>query len=91
MIFAKQNYKIYNQELLIIIILFQQWKHYCENVTHSIELWLNHNSLREFMKQKQLNFKQTRWTLKFVVYDFEIFYQTNKINFVDDFFKRSNY
>ena len=43
------------------------------------------------MKQKQFNFKQARWALKFVVYDFEIFHQTNKINFVDDFFKRSNY
>ena len=43
------------------------------------------------MKQKQFNFKQARWALKLVVYDFEIFHQTNKINFVDDFFKRSNY
>ena len=90
-ILAKQNYETHDQKLLIIIALFQQWKHYCENVAHSIEIWSNHNNLREFMKQKQFNFKQARWALKFVVYDFEIFYQTNKINFVNDFFKRSNY
>ena len=58
MILAKQNYETHNQKLLIIITLFQQWKHYCENVAYSIEIWLNHNNLREFIKQKQLNFKQ---------------------------------
>ena len=38
LISAKQNYEIHNQKLLIIIIVFKQWKHYLKNNFHFIEM-----------------------------------------------------
>ena len=91
MISTKQNYKIHNQKLLIIVQAFKIWKHYLKNNFETIEIWLNHNNFRKFIKQKKLNFKQTRWTLTLIVYDFEIFHRSNKINSTNESSKRFNY
>ena len=56
-IFAKQNYKIYDQEILIIIIAFKQWKHYLKNSFYSIEILSDHNNLNRLMIKKECNCK----------------------------------
>jgi hypothetical protein len=38
MISTKMNYEIHDQKLLIIIMIFQQWRHYFENVAHAIKM-----------------------------------------------------
>ena len=88
---AKQNYKIYNQKLLVIVQTFKIWKHYLKSNTKTIEVWLNYNNFREFIKQKKLNFKQVRWALTLTAFDFEIFYQFNKINSTNESLKRFDY
>ena len=57
MIFAKQNYKIYDQELLIIVAVFKQWKHYLKNNFYSIKILSDHNNLKKLMTKKELNLK----------------------------------
>ena len=47
--------------------------------------------MKNFIKQKKFNSKQIRWILKLTIYDFEIFYHSNKINLIDESFKRLNY
>ena len=91
MISTKQNYKIHDQKLLIIVQVFKIWKHYMKNNFETIEIWSNHNNLRKFMKQKKLNFKQIRWALTLTAYNFEIFHQSNKINSTNESSKRFNY
>ena len=88
---TKQNYKTHNQKLLIIVQIFKIWKHYLKNNLKTIEIWLNHNNFRKFIKQKKLNFKQIRWTLTLIIYNFEIFYRFNKINSINESSKRFNY
>ena len=61
MISTKMNYEIHDQKILIIITIFQQWRHYFENVTHAMKMWSNHNNLKNFMKQKKFNSKQIKW------------------------------
>ena len=61
MIFAKRNYKIYDQELLIIAVTFKQWKHYLKNNLYSIKILSDHNNLKKLMMKKKLNSKQVRW------------------------------
>ena len=90
-ILTKQNYEIHNQKLLIIVQIFKIWKHYLKNNFKTIEVWLNHNNFRKFMKQKKLNFKQVRWALTLIVYNFEIFYRSNKINSTNESSKRFDY
>ena len=85
------NCEIHDQKLLIIIIMFQQWRHYFENVAHAIKMWFDHNNLKNFMKQKKFNLRQIRWIFKLTIYDFENFHRSNKINSIDESSKRSNY
>ena len=91
MISTKQNYETHNQKLLIIVQVFKIWKHYLKNNSKTIEIWSNHNNFRKFIKQKKLNFKQARWALTLTIYDFKIFYRSNKINSTNESSKRFNY
>ena len=43
------------------------------------------------MKQKELNFRQARWALKLVAYDFEIFHRAGKLNPTNAPSRRSDY
>ena len=91
MILAKQNYKIYDQKLLIIIIAFKQWKHYLKSNLYSIKMLFDHNNLKKLMTKKKLNFKQTRWTQILIVYDFEIFHHSNDKNSTNELSRRFDY
>ena len=91
MIFAEQNYEIFDQKLLIIVVAFKQWKHYLKNNLYSIEMLSDHNNLKELMTKKKLNFKQVRWTQNLTVYDFKIFHRSNDKNFANDSSKRFDY
>ena len=91
MILAKQNYKIYNQKFLIIIIAFKQWKHYLKNNLYSIKMLSDHNNLKKLMTKKKLNFKQARWAQILIIYDFKIFHRSNDKNSTNESSKRLDY
>ena len=91
MILAKQNYEIYDQKFLTIIIAFKQWKHYLKNNFYSIEMLSDHNNLKKLMTKKKLNFKQARWAQILIVYDFEIFHRLNNKNSTNESLKRPDY
>ena len=83
MILAEQQYEIHDQELLVIIMAFKQWRHYLEDSTHSVEVLINHNNLCRFMNVKSLNRRQIRWAVKLTVYDFMILHCSGKSNSAD--------
>ena len=91
MIPAEMNYETHDQELLAIVAMFQQWRHYLEGAAHAVEVWSDHNNLRGFMKQKELNSRQARWALKLAAYDFEIFHRPGKTNPADGPSRRPDY
>ena len=91
MISVKQNYKIYDQELLTIVTAFKQWRHYLKSSLYSIKILSDHNNLKKLMTKKELNSKQIRWTQVLAVYDFEIFHNSNNKNSADDSSRRSDY
>ena len=91
MISAEQNYKIYDQELLIIIAAFKQWKHYLKISLYSIEILFDYNNLKRLMTKKELNSRQARWAQILTAYDFEIFYCSNNKNSTKDSSRRFNY
>ena len=84
MIFAEQNYKIYDQELLIIVAAFKQWRHYLKSSFYLIEILSDHNNLKELMTKKELNSRQARWAQILAAYDFEIFHRSSNKNSADD-------
>ena len=49
---AKQNYDIYNKELLSIILAFQEWQVYLEGFLYEIQVILDHKNLEHFLSTK---------------------------------------
>src|SRR5438876_3086322 len=76
------NYPIYDKELLAIILGFRQWRHYLEGASE-IEVWSDHQNLKQFMSQTMLNGCQARWLLQLAPYDFTIHYRKGSLNLAD--------
>ena len=88
---AEQNYEVHDQELLAIVAAMKQWRHYLEGSPYTIAVLTDHNNLKGFMKQKELNSRQARWALKLAAYDFEIFHRAGKLNPADAPSRRPDY
>ena len=91
MIFAETRYETHDQKLLMIIMIFKQWKHYLKNNRHFIIILINHNNLHYFMIMTSLNRYQIKWTLTFVEYDFKIKYHMKNINSANNSSRRFDY
>ena len=91
MILAEQNYEIYDQELLIIVAAFKQWRHYLKNSFYSVEILSDHNNLKKLMTKKELNLRQARWAQILATYDFKIFHRSNNRNSANDSLKQFDY
>ena len=56
---TERNYKIYNQELLVIMKGLKQWKQYLIG-SDQFEIWTNHKNLGYFKKPQKLNYRQAQ-------------------------------
>ena len=56
-----------------------------------IEILIDHNNLKEFMKVKMFNERQIKWILKLAVLDFVIKHRPKKNNPADASFQRFDY
>ena len=52
---AKLNYEIYIKELLTIVAIFKEWRHFLERAQHSIIVYIDHKNLEYFMDAHILN------------------------------------
>jgi len=66
----EQNYEIHDKEILAIIRALEEWRHFLEGATHSVEIWTNHKNLEYFMTAKKLNRCQACWSLHLARFDF---------------------
>jgi len=64
------NYKIHNKEILAIICVLEEWRHFLEEMTHLVEIWTDHKNLEYFMMAKKLNCRQAHWSLHLARFDF---------------------
>ncbi len=55
MIFAEINYYIYDKKLLVIIQCFKHWRFKLKCTELLIQMFINHQTLKIFMKNKQLS------------------------------------
>jgi len=67
---VEQNYEIHDKEMLAIIRVLEEWRHFLEGVTHPVEIWTDHKNLEYFMTAKKLNHCQARWSLYLARLDF---------------------
>ncbi len=51
---TKRNYKIYDKELLAIMLALDEWRHYLMGAAEDIEIWTDHQNLQYFRKPQKL-------------------------------------
>jgi len=64
------NYEIHDKEMLAIIHVLEEWRHFLEGATHPVEIWTDHKNLKYFMIAKKLNRHQACWSLHLARFDF---------------------
>ena len=52
---VERNYEIHDKEMLAIICVLEEWRHFLEGAWHSVEIWMDHKNLEYFMTAKKLN------------------------------------
>ncbi len=80
MIFAECNYHIYDKKLLIIIQCFKHWRLKLKCTELLIQIFINHQTLKIFMKNKQLTRCQVNYLDILFEFNFQIIFQSGKIN-----------
>ncbi len=55
MILAEINYHIYDKKLLVIIWCFEHWRLELKCIELLIQIFIDHQALKIFMKNKQLS------------------------------------
>jgi len=66
----ERNYEIHDKEMLAIICVLEEWRHFLEEVTHPVEIWTNHKNLEFFIMAKKLNCRQAHWSLHLARFNF---------------------
>jgi len=69
---VERNYEIHDKEMLAIIQALEEWRHFLEGTKHTVEIWSNHKNLEYFMTAKNLNWRQARWSLFLVCFNFQL-------------------
>jgi hypothetical protein len=91
MIFAERNYEINDQKMLVIVKICKKWRHYIENVKHSIRVIIDHANFKNFFINKAFNRKKVEWWKRLIELDLRIKYRSEKSNLADDSSRKRDY
>ena len=80
---AELNYRVLDQEMLVIVELFKHWRHYLKDSMHPVLVLSDHTNLQHFMLIKELSRCQARWIEKLAAFNFIIKHCSKKKNPVD--------
>ncbi len=80
MIFAECNYHIYDKKLLVIIRCFEHWRLELKCTELLIQMFINHQTLKIFMKNKQLTRRQVNYLNILFKFNFQIIFWSGKMN-----------
>jgi len=80
MFLAECNYHIYDKKLLIIIQCFEHWRLKLECTKLLIQMFINHQTLKIFMKNKQLTRRQVNYLDILFEFNFQIIFRSDKMN-----------
>jgi len=76
----KKRYEVHDKKLLAIVKALQDWRPYLADISKSIQIFMNHKNLRNFVIIKQLNWWQVCWTEQLADFEFQIHYKKNNEN-----------
>ncbi len=80
MILAEINYHIYDKKLLVIIWCFEHWRLKLKCIELLIQMFIDHQTLKIFMKNKQLSRWQVNYLNILLKFNFQIIFRSGKIN-----------
>ncbi len=80
MIFAEINYHIYYKKLLVIIRCFEHWRFKLKCIELLIQIFIDHQALKIFMKNKQLSRWQVNYLNILSKFNFQIIFRSGKMN-----------
>jgi hypothetical protein len=69
---TERKYKIYDRELLGIIRVLKEWRHYIQGSEHMTIVYSNHKNLMYFRTAQKLNDQQARWSLYLSGFDLKL-------------------
>ena len=78
------NYHIYDKKLLIIIRCFEHWRSELAHTKFFIQIFTDHQTLKIFMKNKQLIRRQARYLNILSNFNFKIIFRADKANIKAD-------
>ena len=78
------NYHIYDKKLLIIIRCFEHWRSELAHTKLFIQIFIDHQALKIFMKNKQLTRRQTKYLNILSDFNFKIIFRAGKANIKAD-------
>ncbi len=80
MILTEINYHIYDKKLLVIIQCFEHWWLELKCIELLIQMFINHQTLKIFMKNKQLSWQQVNYLNILSKFNFQIIFKSGKMN-----------
>ncbi len=80
MILAEINYHIYDKKLLVIIRCFEHWRLELKCIELLIQMFINHQTLKIFVKNKQLSRQQVNYLNILSKFNFQIIFRSGKTN-----------
>ncbi len=84
MISAEYNYHIYDKKLLAIVQCFEHWRLELEDTELFIQMFTDHQTLKIFIKNKQLTWWQANYLNILSKFNFQIIFRLDKTNFKVD-------
>ncbi len=80
MILAECNYHIYDKKLLVIIQCFEHWRFKLKCTKLLIQMFIDHQTLKIFMKNKQLTQRQVNYLDILFKFNFQIIFWSDRMN-----------
>jgi hypothetical protein len=74
----ERNYEIYDKEMLAIIRVLEEYRHYLEGHPDPFEIWTDHQNLTYFRQAQNLSRRQARWSLFLTRFNFLIRHRPRK-------------
>ena len=78
------NYHIYDRKLLIIIRCFEHWRSELAYMKFLIQIFIDHQTLKIFMENKQLTRRQVKYLNILSDFNFKIIFWVDKANIKAD-------
>ena len=67
---TEQNYQIHDKEMLAIMRMLEEWRHFLKGSNQKFEIHMDHKNLSYFREAHKLNRRQARWSLYLSRFDF---------------------